>query len=187
MRDITAALGLAPGVQAVVTNGRVLRLDGAQALAGSDFEVMDHMALELQPGAAVLDVIRDSQEAGRTRHPPSADEGACSGRVSTRFGRGLSGASCAGGDEELSSEQLSNLAMLAASVTARPSADVAASADRDLLSERNRAQSVTMQAVMARAAGSAALVTSAGSSGPPSLVLQVRAPASPHKRRQGGS
>ena len=75
MGTIVAACGLQPGQQAVVTNGRVLSLERSVKITVGDFAVMDFVALELQPGKAVLAAIEESQEEGRTRQPADGEQG----------------------------------------------------------------------------------------------------------------
>lgn len=74
MQQMARALGLQPGAQALVTNGRVVPLLGGKTLSGSDLDVAGYFALHLQPGAQVLSVVQSAQAEGRTKRTQISGE-----------------------------------------------------------------------------------------------------------------
>jgi hypothetical protein len=195
MHALCTALGLQPGEQAVVTNGRVLKLPAGRSLWTGEYALMEYVAFHLQPGAAVLRAMRKAQEHGRTSYT-GADGAAlcvraCAGTAAS-FGAGhchsmhsmhcpscTAGQSCTpctahlAGAEELSSEELSDLALLAASIAARPSSGEGEDPSADeLFSESNMQRSAALQSFFDQAEGPAHMRVS---SAPGSLapVIQV--------------
>lgn len=66
MSRIQAALGSAAGQHSVVTNGRMVAVPPGRAVTPEEFQLMQYVAMNLQPGSKVLGIIQDAQESGRT-------------------------------------------------------------------------------------------------------------------------
>lgn len=117
---------------AVITNGRVVALtEGAQLMSG-DLQVMEHVAMRLQPGEQVHAIMTAAQDAARN---------------GTASGTGVNSTA------EKSGRQLSDLALVAAcAATAppEPSGWGGAGAEQALFRSGNLQHSARLQAVFAR-------------------------------------
>jgi ribosomal protein S12 methylthiotransferase accessory factor YcaO len=75
MHQLASLLVAEDHVPAVVTNGRVTGF-AASAPDPQEFEVMEAVALRLQPGHAVQRAMQEAQDSGRTKVTGSSDAGA---------------------------------------------------------------------------------------------------------------
>ena len=66
MRRIQAAAGVSQGQHAVITNGRLVIVPNGRLLTPEEFQLMNYVAMHLQPGKKVLEIILEAQEIGRT-------------------------------------------------------------------------------------------------------------------------
>lgn len=66
MGRIHAALGMSQGQHGVVCNGRVVTVPHGHIVSSEEFQLMQYVAMSLQPGSKVLEIILQAQEHGRT-------------------------------------------------------------------------------------------------------------------------
>ena len=159
-RALAVAAGCEDAAVAVITNGRVVSLPRGSQLTSGDLQVMAHVAMRLQPGERVLDILTAAQSAARNS---------------------TAGDATAHGIAAMSGQQLSDLALVAASAAIappEPSGWGGAGAEQALFRSGNLQHSARLQSVFARLRGSALFVESAPerSCSDTRLVIQVCAP-----------
>lgn len=66
MARIQVALGSEAGQHSVITNGRVVAVPHGRTVTREEFQLMQYVAMNLQPGSKVMGIIHDAQESGRT-------------------------------------------------------------------------------------------------------------------------
>ena len=74
MRSLAQAARCENSPVTLITNGRVVSFPEDVPLKAVDVEVAAHVALQLRPGAAVLQALLDAQEAGRTKVAGSGND-----------------------------------------------------------------------------------------------------------------
>lgn len=130
----------------VVTNGRIVSFASAPP-EPEEFEVMEAVALRLQPGQAVLRIMAAAQDAGRTRQTGEHSAAYVGDRATADGG--------APTFEELSSEAVSNMVMIAASIASRPTSS------NHVLQQRSSPTSLQLSRSMQSAYADAAVETNA--------------------------
>lgn len=66
MGRMQAALRIEAGQHAVVSNGRVVTVPRGRLVTPDEFQLMQYVAMNLQPGSKVLGILLAAQESGRT-------------------------------------------------------------------------------------------------------------------------